>query len=105
MPLLVRSAGVKNYLYHWIAHLERAAPAGVSIERFPRLGRIGPLNHEGSQARPLDTWLSLALFHFFDLPGNPALDWFERADVFHCSRLRHPPRLPRLSATLYDLTC
>lgn len=105
MPLLVRSAGVKNYLYHWIAALERAAPAGMAIELFPWLGKPGPLNHQSSQVGPLHTWFSLALFHFFNLPGNPALDWFERADVFHCSRLRHPPRRPRLSATLYDLTC
>jgi glycosyltransferase involved in cell wall biosynthesis len=105
MPLLVRSAGVKNYLYHWTAHLERAAPRDVSIDLFPWLGRPGPLNHEGSQVGAAHTWLSLALFHFFNLPGNPALDWFERADVFHCSRLRNPPRRPRISATLYDLTC
>ena len=105
MPLLVRSAGVKNYLYHWIAALERATPAGWSIELFPWLGKPGPLDHESSQVGPLHTGFSLALFHFFNLPGNPALDWFERADVFHCSRLRHPPRRPRLSATLYDLTC
>ena len=105
LPLLVRSAGVKNYLYHWIAHLERAAPAGTAIELFPWLGRPGPLHHDRSQVGPLHTWLSLAAFHFFNLPGNPALDWFERADVFHCSRLRNPPRRPRLSATLYDLTC
>jgi glycosyltransferase involved in cell wall biosynthesis len=105
MPLLVRSAGVKNHLYHWIAHLDRAAPAGVSVDLFPWLGRPGPLNHEGSQVGAAHTWLSLALFHFFNLPGNPSLDWFERADVFHCSRLRNPPQRPRLSATLYDLTC
>jgi glycosyltransferase involved in cell wall biosynthesis len=108
MPLLVRSAGVKNYLYHWSAHLERAASADVSIELFPWLGRprrLRPLNHESSQVGPLDTWASLALFHFFNLPGNPTLDWFERADVFHCSRLRNPPRRPLLTATLYDLTC
>jgi glycosyltransferase involved in cell wall biosynthesis len=105
MPLLVRSAGVKNYLYHWIAHLRRAAPPGVSLDLFPWLGQPGPLNHESSQVGPLHTWLALGLFHFFNLPGNPSLDWFERADVFHCSRLRNPPRRPRLSATLYDLTC
>ena len=104
MPLLVRSAGVKNYLYHWIAHLERTAP-DWSIELFPWLGRPGPLNHESSQVGPLHTWASLGLFHFFNLPGNPSLDWFEHADVFHCSRLRNPPRRPRVSATLYDLTC
>jgi glycosyltransferase involved in cell wall biosynthesis len=108
MPLLVRSAGVKNYLYHWIAQLRRAAPAGVSVDLFPWLGRLGPLDHEASQVGPLHTFLSLGLFHFFNLPGNPSLDWFHgirHADVFHCSRLRHPPRRPRLSATLYDLTC
>ena len=27
VPLLIRSAGVKNYLYHWIEHLRRAARA------------------------------------------------------------------------------
>jgi glycosyltransferase involved in cell wall biosynthesis len=103
LPLLVRSAGVKNYLYHWIAHL--AGHPDVSIDLFPWLGRVGPLNHEGSQVGPLHTWLSLALFHFFNLPGNPSLDWVQRADVFHCSHLANPPRRPRLTATLYDLTC
>jgi len=105
LPLLVRSAGVKNYLYHWIAHLGRGAPPDVSIDLFPWLGQPGPLDHETSQVGPLHTWISLALFHFFNLPGNPTLDWFQRADVFHCSNLRNPPRRPRLSATLYDLTC
>ncbi|HUB31399.1 MAG TPA: glycosyltransferase family 1 protein [Bryobacteraceae bacterium] len=113
MPLLVRSAGVKNYLYHWIAHLEQAAAVSqgtpVSIGLFPWLGRPGPLNHEASQVGPLHTWLSLALFHFCNLPGNPALDWFQHwfghADVFHATRLANPPRRPRLTATLYDLTC
>jgi alpha-1,3-rhamnosyl/mannosyltransferase len=105
LPLLVRSAGVKNYLYHWLAHLGRAAPPDVSIGLFPWLGQPGPLDHEASQVGPLHTWLSLAAFHFFNLPGNPTLDWFEHAEVFHCTRLRNPPRRPRLSATLYDLTC
>ena len=104
LPLLVRSAGVKNYLYHWIAHLRRAAPASMSIELFPWLGRTGPLDHQVSQAGPLGTWLSLALFHFFNLPANRTLDWFERADVFHATRLRNPPRRSRLSATLFDVT-
>jgi glycosyltransferase involved in cell wall biosynthesis len=105
LPLLVRSAGVKNYLYHWIAHMRRAAPPDLSIDLFPWLGQTGPLNHEVSQVGPLDTWLSLALFHFFNLPGNPTLDWFQRAGVFHCSHLRNPPRRSHLSATIYDLTC
>ncbi len=105
LPLLVRSAGVKNYLYHWIAHLGRAAPADLSIHLFPWLGRLGPLDHQASQVSLLRTGLNLALFHFFNLPANPSLDWFQRADVFHASHLANPPRRPRLSATLYDLTC
>src|SRR5579862_49442 len=105
MPLLVRSAGVKNHLYHWIAHLQRAAPPGFAIDLFPWLGQPGPLDHESSQVDPLRTWIGLGLFHFFNLPGNPAFDWLARPDVFHCSKLRNPPRRPRLSSTLHDLTC
>ncbi len=105
MPLLVRSAGVKNYLFHWIAHLERVAPRDVRFDLFPWVGRPGALNHESSQVGALHTWSSLALFHFFNLPGNPAVNWVERGDVFHASKLLNPPRRPRLTATLYDLTC
>ena len=103
LPLLVRSAGVKNHLYHWVAHLRRAAD--FPIDLFPWIGRLGPLDHEASQVGGLHTWVSLALFHFFNLPGNPALDWFQHADVFHASYLTNPPRRPRLTATLHDLTC
>jgi alpha-1,3-rhamnosyl/mannosyltransferase len=37
----------------------------------------------------------------------PVLDWATRgADVFHCSGItRHPPRHPRLTATIHDTTC
>jgi alpha-1,3-rhamnosyl/mannosyltransferase len=104
MPLLVRSAGVKNYLYHWVTHLQQAAP-GMRIDLFPWLGRLGSLNHESSQVGGLRTWWSLGWFHFFNLPGNPAVNWVERADIFHASKLLNPPRRPKLTATIYDLTC
>ena len=48
-PLLVRSAGVKNYLYHWILHLRRAA-GGATVGTFPAMERVRPLNHEASVA-------------------------------------------------------
>ena len=37
----------------------------------------------------------------------PVLDWLTRgASIFHASTLtHHPPRRPRLTATIYDLTC
>src|ERR1043165_4670615 len=104
MPLLVRSAGVKNYLYHWIAHLRQAAP-DWQFDLFPFLGQLGDLNHESSQVSRLHTLWSLGLFHFFNLPANPAVNWTRRADVFHCSKLLNPPRRPKLTATIYDLTC
>ena len=48
-PLLVRSAGVKNYLYHWITHLQRAAGSDA-IGTFPALPALRPLTHEASVA-------------------------------------------------------
>lgn len=104
MPLLVRSAGVKNYLYHWITHLRRAAPE-ARIELFPWLGRIDRLDHERSQVSKLHTVWSLGWFHFFNLPGNPAVNWVERADIFHAAKLLNPPRRPKLTSTIHDLTC
>jgi hypothetical protein len=49
-PLLVRSAGVKNYLYHWIEHLRRAAAPGESIRTFPPLEAGVALRHDRSVA-------------------------------------------------------
>ena len=53
VPLLIRSAGVKNYLYHWIDHLRLAAgaPSGPeTIATFPVLRDLGLLRHDGSIA-------------------------------------------------------
>ncbi|MCU1235658.1 MAG: glycosyl transferase, group 1 [Candidatus Solibacter sp.] len=104
-PLLVRSAGVKNYLYHWIRHLRHLAGADV-IGTFPPLSGVRPLTHEASVAGPAATFgglAALALSNHFPLP---ILDWMTHgADVFHASVLvRHPPRHARLTATVHDLT-
>ena len=58
-PLLVRSAGVKNYLYHWILHLRRAA-GSATVGTFPAMERVRALNHEASMAGPLRTFSGLA---------------------------------------------
>ena len=105
LPLLVRSAGVKNYLYHWITHLRQTAPESVRVDLFPWLGRLGDLDHQTSQAGRWRTVGSLGLFHFFNLPANPAIDWVDRSDLFHATKLLRPPRRPRLTATVHDLTC
>jgi alpha-1,3-rhamnosyl/mannosyltransferase len=105
-PLLVRSAGVKNYLYHWIDHLRRQAGADT-IATVPSLGSLGPLHHDASVAgrwRTLSGLASLALSNHTSLP---VLDWLTaRAGVFHASTLiAHPPQRPRLTATIHDMTC
>jgi alpha-1,3-rhamnosyl/mannosyltransferase len=104
-PLLIRSASVKNYLYHWIAALQRTAPAG-DIATFPPLGSGGELNHEGSVAGLWRTYSGLAALA---LSNHTPLTLLDRmagaADVFHASSLiRHPPRRPRLTTTLHDLS-
>ncbi|HTS61847.1 MAG TPA: glycosyltransferase family 1 protein [Candidatus Acidoferrales bacterium] len=105
-PLLVRSAGVKNYLYHWILHLRRAAGRDV-VRTFPRLERVRPLRHDGSIAGWWKTVAGLGALAASNHTPLPVLDWLTRdSGIFHASVLaRHPPKHARLTATIYDLTC
>ncbi len=105
VPLLIRSAGVKNYLYYWIGHLRRLAGAG-SIRTFPPLGDLGALTHEASVAGPVRTFCGLGALALSNYTPLPVLDWAARgADIFHATNLvRHPPRRPRLTSTIHDMT-
>ena len=96
VPLLIRSAGVKNYLYHWIGHLRRLAGT-ETIRTFPPLGELGPLTHEASIAGALRTFAGLGALAISNYTPLPVLDWAARgADIFHSTNLvRHPPRRPR----------
>jgi len=104
-PLLVRSAGVKNYLYYWITHLRRQAGRDT-IRTFPHLPRLGALDHEASIAGRLRTISGLATLALSNYTPLPALDWATRgADVFHATVLaRNPPRRCSLTATIHDMT-
>ena len=104
-PLLIRSAGVKNYLYHWVQALSRAAPHG-SIETFPAIAGGAPLNHDGSMAAPWPTKKALAILAISNRLTLPILDRFVGpANIFHVSSLvRNPPRKPLLTATVHDMT-
>jgi len=106
VPLLVRSAGVKNYLYHWIGALRRSA-GPHRIATFPSLPDLGRIEHERSVAGAWLTSFGLGTLALSNYSPLPVLDWFTRgADVFHCSTItRHPPRRPRLTATIHDMTC
>lgn len=106
MPLLVRSAGVKNYLYYWIDHLRRQAGA-ETIRTVPSLDSLGALTHDSSVTGRFRTIAGLASLALSSHTPLPVLDWLTAgADIFHASTLVvHPPKRPRLTATIYDLTC
>jgi alpha-1,3-rhamnosyl/mannosyltransferase len=105
-PLLVRSAGVKSYLYHWIKAL-RLQLGEQSVKLFPFLKELpSDLDHRASPT--LESGLRLAWIHFCNVRGNSTLSLFPwEADVFHASQhLVNPPSSRiRLTATVYDMTC
>ena len=104
-PLLVRSAGVKNYLYYWIEALRRTA-GGEAIRTFPALPRLGPLAHDRSIAGFCRSTYTLAALAAANYTPLPVLDGIARgADLFHASSLtQRPPKRPRLTTTVHDLT-
>ncbi|HYZ85915.1 MAG TPA: glycosyltransferase family 1 protein [Bryobacteraceae bacterium] len=104
--LLLRSAGVKNYIYHWIRALQLHAPE-LQVSAFPLIQDIGDLNHERSVASRAGTIARIGLLHATNVLGGPLMNWAAGdADVFHASNQVHkPPRGKLLTATLYDMTC
>jgi glycosyltransferase involved in cell wall biosynthesis len=109
---LVRSAGVKNYTYYWIAHLRRQAAAGEEIRAYPFLpddfasGDPDDLDHEASVLPAWATVPRLAALHAVNRFGRRALDFVLRgSDIFHASnQVHHAPGRARLTATVHDLT-
>jgi len=104
--LLVRSAGVKNYTYYWLANLRRQARPGEEIAGYPFEGRASKLNHEASPLSAWSTALRLGLVYGVNRLGPSALDAaLGQTDVFHASNLvRYAPRRAKLTATIHDLT-
>jgi len=100
-PLLLRSAGVKTYLYHWMTALRELSPgyirtflAPTDIRRLDHDG--GPWKHPAKVA---------ALIAMNRLPAWGIDAFLPRCDIFHISnQLRQPPGRGRLTATLHDLT-
>lgn len=106
-PLLLRSAGVKNYTYYWIQHLWQLA-RNDRILTLSALASLGPLNHERSITGPVRTYMHLGLvFAANTAPSLSLVRWtMPKADVFHVSnQIRFPPKGVRLTATIYDMTC
>ncbi|MGI8990454.1 MAG: glycosyltransferase family 4 protein [Bryobacteraceae bacterium] len=104
-PLLVRSGGVKTYLYELQSHLRRLAPEG-DFSTFPFLNRAGPLDHDASVLGRASTFGRMLLLHLLNTGPNPALGLLLRnIDVFHASnQIRNPPRRARLTTMVHDMT-
>jgi len=105
-PLLLRSAGVKNYVYYWARSLaEQAGPNRLSL--FPFLCLPDGIAHETSVLGPAATWERLGLLFAAKVSPFPILNWLTPAsDIFHASHLVvHPPPKARLTSTIYDMTC
>jgi glycosyltransferase involved in cell wall biosynthesis len=97
-PLLVRSAGVKTYLYHWLRALRAEGRVNTLFEPPDR----GLDLNGGVFVHPLRlAWLE-SLKRLPPLAMNLLAG---RCDVFHASNLlRHVPARCRITATLHDLT-
>jgi glycosyltransferase involved in cell wall biosynthesis len=105
-PLLLRSAGVKNYVYYWARSLaEHAGPNTLSL--FPFLRLPGGIAHENSALGRGATLERLGLLFAAKVIPYPILNWLTPAsDIFHASHLVvHPPPKARLTSTIYDMTC
>ncbi|RPI19545.1 MAG: glycosyltransferase family 1 protein [Acidobacteriales bacterium] len=106
IPLLLRSAGVKTYVYNWFRSLRRVARSD-EVVAWPFLRPADDYSHEESVVGFTQTLARLAFLHAANYSGLPLLDWVgPKVDFFHASQqLLNPPRKTRLTATLYDMTC
>jgi glycosyltransferase involved in cell wall biosynthesis len=104
-PLLVRSAGVKNYIYYWARSLVKQAGEN-SLSLFPFMPEPESFTHQASVLGPLATIPRLGLLFGASLCPYPILNFVTLAsDVFHASHLlAHPPCKARLTSTIYDMT-
>jgi alpha-1,3-rhamnosyl/mannosyltransferase len=105
-PLLLRSAGVKTYVYYWVQALRREA-GEQAVRLFPLLGPPGPCVHDRSVNGWLATAAGLGWLHLANASPLRLLNLFAGgAQVFHAShQLLRPPGNCRVTATIYDMTC
>jgi len=99
-PLLVRSAGVKTYIHHWVRALRRCDPESISTFLEPP---AETLNHAAGAAHHLSALAGLWALN--RLGGELASRFVPRCAVFHQSNLLcRRTAAPKLSATIHDLT-
>ena len=100
-PLLMRSAGVKNYHHSLLTHLVPILEPH-QVDLFPLLQGLPPNNNEGSNYGSLATKIRLggvvaSNYSGIAIPSQLATD----ADVFHLTPfVRHPPKDVPLTSTV-----
>ncbi len=105
-PLMLRSAGVKAYIWYWIKALIDTAGADA-VRTFPRVDFSGTLDHERSMAGTFETCAGLAALYAVNYLNLPLIDLgLGSARLFHATnQVRRAPRVKLLTSTLHDLTC
>ncbi len=104
-PLLMRSAGVKNYHHALLVRLlPRLRPHQLRL--FPFLDSVGRNHNERSNYSGAATLPRLAAVLASNYLRLPVGEWAARkADLFHLTpHLMHPPSRPRLTSMVHDPT-
>ena len=84
-PLLLRSAGVKTWTWHFLKHLANHAKNDQIIP-LPDIPLSAPLVHDRSLLGSLETWPRLGLLGAINAPLSPIIGFMTRKlDVFHVS--------------------
>ena len=106
--LLLPSTGIRNYLHYWLRSLVNLKSTDDRIATYPfGLSVPAHLDHEHSVDGKLGTGILLNLTRLLNIRGNPAMDFaLLGADLFHASQhTANFPRSPRVTATIFDLSC
>jgi glycosyltransferase involved in cell wall biosynthesis len=107
--LLLRSAGVKNYIHYWLSSLQALAQEqrGIRVRTYPPgISTADVLDHE-SATRAISDRARLLMVQFCNVRGNPCIDFLlSGAGLFHASQhVAHLPRRIKNTATVFDLSC
>ena len=103
-PLLLRSAGVKSYLYHWIHALQRTAGKNV-VEPYPFIRDLGQLTHETSVMNLMRTVPRIAWLLLSNRIAMTRRIGTRSASLFHVTnQVHHGVKGKALTATVHDMT-
>jgi len=104
-PLLLRSAGVKNYLYHWIHALQRTSSVDA-VDAYPFIRDLGNLTHETSVMSLMHTAPRIAWLLASNRLAMTRRFATRDATVFHVTNQVHAGvKGKALTATVHDMTC